>query len=318
MRYALYLLLFLVLAVEILTRIFMPEAVSVLIHDERSLTYDYDPVLGWFPKRGDQREFTGSRKILVSHNSRGFRDREPGLKTKPRIVFLGDSFVWGYDVEQEERFTEKLQEKLPEFEILNLGVSGYGTDQALLLLEREFSFYQPDFVLLIFSPNDRRDNSSSMAYGYGKPYFVRNHNGVLLPQGIPARRSSVYLLKKKAGFFKESVFLNMTFLIFEKLRDHEVPDPTEVLVGTMASFTKERGSHFAIGMVDSDLRLQQFCVEKRIPVVDLSQVDSRYRFPSHGQHWTPEGHVRVSQQIYDFLSQDDFLAAKHQKVEITR
>ncbi len=97
--------------------------------DERSLTYRYDATLGWFPQAGAEKSFTGSRTVRVRHNALGFRDHEYAEKRKPRIAFLGDSFVWGYDAEADERFTERLQGRLPEVEVLNLGVSGYGTDQ---------------------------------------------------------------------------------------------------------------------------------------------------------------------------------------------
>jgi len=70
--------------------------------DERSLAYRYDDQLGWFPKANDELTYTGSRKIHIAHNDRGFRDLDhDAQKTRPRLIFLGDSFVWGYDVEQE-------------------------------------------------------------------------------------------------------------------------------------------------------------------------------------------------------------------------
>ena len=73
-----------------------------LHEDERNLTYRYDPELGWFPIANSKKGFTGSRTIHIEHNSRGFRDVEHVVGAKPRIIFLGDSFVWGYDVEQSE------------------------------------------------------------------------------------------------------------------------------------------------------------------------------------------------------------------------
>lgn len=62
--------------------------------------------------------------ISVVHNSHGFRGPEPVNNSKPNVLIIGDSFVWGYDVEASERFTEKLQENHPEWNMYNLGVSG--------------------------------------------------------------------------------------------------------------------------------------------------------------------------------------------------
>ena len=44
-------------------------------------------------------------------------------------MFVGDSFVWGYDVEASERFTELLRDEFPGIRIVNAGVNAYGTDQ---------------------------------------------------------------------------------------------------------------------------------------------------------------------------------------------
>src|SRR4051794_33322557 len=98
--------------------------------------YNYDAELGWFPVPNSDGSFTGMRTIRVRHNSLGLRDVEPDAAPKPTIAFFGDSFVWGYDAEQNERFTEILRAKMPEQRIVNAGVTAYGTDQEYLLLRR--------------------------------------------------------------------------------------------------------------------------------------------------------------------------------------
>ena len=118
--------------------------------DERNLNYRYDEELGWFPVENSKQSYEGSRSIKVEHNSRGFRDSDHIVDTKPRIIFVGDSFVWGSDVEKQERFTEKLRGKLTNWSVYNLGVSGYGTDQEYLLLKRHYDFYSPNIVFLVF------------------------------------------------------------------------------------------------------------------------------------------------------------------------
>ena len=54
-----------------------------------------------------------------SRSSLGLRDIEPDAARKPAIAFIGDLFVWGYDVEQNERFTEVLRAKITEQRIIN-------------------------------------------------------------------------------------------------------------------------------------------------------------------------------------------------------
>src|SRR5205823_3896421 len=131
-------------------------------------TFRFDPDLGWLPIAGATSRFAGSRVVTVQHNSLGLRDIEPQTGSRPTLLFLGDSFVWGYDVEAEERFTDILRRDLPGYRIVNAGVPGYGTDQAFLLLERLWGRIAPDVVVLMFcADNDRDDNSSNFRYeGY--------------------------------------------------------------------------------------------------------------------------------------------------------
>jgi hypothetical protein len=102
-------------------------------------------------------------------NSLGFRDREREMAKAPdtyRILSIGDSFTWGaYGVEADETFSAILEKMLnttyPErsFEVLNMGVFGYGTDNELRFYRKEGVKYAPDCVLVnFFIGNDFYDN----------------------------------------------------------------------------------------------------------------------------------------------------------------
>src|SRR5262249_8443411 len=89
--------------------------------DERSTVVQYDAELGWFPRANLHQVFAStSRPITVTSNAMGFRDRPmPPVTDRPRLVFVGDSMVWGFDAEQGERFTDLLQEERPDWDVLN-------------------------------------------------------------------------------------------------------------------------------------------------------------------------------------------------------
>src|SRR5450631_2709513 len=117
---------------------------------ERSLSYRYDPELGWAPIPSSTSIVTNARTIHVQHNSLGLRDSEFSLDARPTIMFLGDSFVWGLDAEADERFTDLLKPRIPGYKILAAGVSGFGSDQEYLLLQRLWPKVRPAAVVLIF------------------------------------------------------------------------------------------------------------------------------------------------------------------------
>ena len=66
-----------------------------------------------------------------------------------RVLVLGDSFTWGFGVEQEQIFTEVIENSRKDVEVINAGVSGYSPDQELIWLREQGMHFQPDLVLLL-------------------------------------------------------------------------------------------------------------------------------------------------------------------------
>jgi hypothetical protein len=133
-------LLLFFLLLEAYLALFSPHKVTArpFFHIQ-SFFCEYHPVRGWANKPGyrDIVRVSDRSSFTVTHNSSGQRGREyptARLKGVTRILALGDSFTWGFGVEDREVFTEVLASGPGGFEVVNLGVSGYGTDQELLLL----------------------------------------------------------------------------------------------------------------------------------------------------------------------------------------
>jgi hypothetical protein len=110
---------------------------------ERSLTYQYDSELGWAPVPHSSAVIKNARTIRARHNSLGLRDTEFVRDGRPAMLFIGDSFVWGLDSEADERFTDLLRGNIPDYNIVNAGVSGFGTDQEYLLMQRLWPLIEP-------------------------------------------------------------------------------------------------------------------------------------------------------------------------------
>src|SRR4029453_16015749 len=95
-------------------------------HFELGEAFQFDPELGWLPvPNAAAQQTTGNRTISAKHNSLGLRERELSDIAPHRILFLGGSFTCGYDAEVNERFSDLLQKELPQYGIVNAGVSGY-------------------------------------------------------------------------------------------------------------------------------------------------------------------------------------------------
>jgi len=59
-------------------------------------------------------------------NAFGLRGPEIAIvPTRPRIIVVGGSTVWGLNVREEETFSGFLQKQYPQYEVLNAGVVGF-------------------------------------------------------------------------------------------------------------------------------------------------------------------------------------------------
>lgn len=117
-------------------------------------------------------------------NAQGFRaDRDYAVE-KPegrlRVLVLGDSHTEGFEVRQDSVFSAVAERYLKaqglDAEVLNTGVSGFGTAEELVFLENEGFKYRPNVVVLGFFGNDFNDNMKEGLFVLddGRP-VVRSH-----------------------------------------------------------------------------------------------------------------------------------------------
>src|SRR5688572_7364636 len=86
--------------------------------DHQRLFIEYDSMRGWrniANAKGDY--ITQEFRVSLRYNSRGIRGAEHAYVKQPgtyRVVIMGDSFVEGYTVQEQERVSEVLQRLLNE------------------------------------------------------------------------------------------------------------------------------------------------------------------------------------------------------------
>jgi hypothetical protein len=116
------------------------------------------------------------------------REKPEGVK---RVLVFGDSFVFGLGVDEENLFTTHLEQFLDRsterrHQVLNMGVSGYSTDQQLILLEELGLKLAPDVVVLVMCDNDFLGNTQDFVYSrYYKPYYELDEQGEPSLENIP-------------------------------------------------------------------------------------------------------------------------------------
>jgi hypothetical protein len=166
--------------------------------------YELDQTRGYGLRPGAAGLYRKEGRSYVGINSDGLRDREHPL-TKPantlRIALIGDSYAEALAVPLEQTFWSVMKEKLGEcdaasgkaIEIINFGVSGYGTGQELLTLRDRVWKYSPDVVMLtVTTNNDVADNSRALKKVDEIPYFVYRDNQLALDNSFQSSRTFLW------------------------------------------------------------------------------------------------------------------------------
>ena len=279
-------------------------------NSERSLTYGYDAELGWAPIPNSSSTVTTARTIHAQHNSLGLRDIEFERDGRPTLLFIGDSFVWGVDAEAGERFTDLLRDRIANYRTVNAGVSGFGTDQEYLLLQRLWPKLEPTVVVLIFcTDNDRLDNGTNIRYdGHQKPYFATLADGTLMLRGQPVPKSrQVYM--QQDWLVRHLWLARVAAFATTEIRHPQldVPDPTERLVSKIREFVEAHGARLVVGLQRSDDKLMQHLGAEKIPFVGFDGAEAYSSL--YGAHWTPAGHRLVAERLLGLLVENNIVKA---------
>lgn len=164
--FAVYLII-LVLLIEISLRIFYPQPVfKRKLPESFPRIYETGDYLPFKLKPNSKDYFLGpidEFNASVEINSKGYRDYEFDVEKKIdeyRILFLGDSFTFGWAVELEETYHKQLEKRLnSNYEVISAGwVSGQSPDTAYLYLKKEGIELNPDMVIIgVYIGNDFDD-----------------------------------------------------------------------------------------------------------------------------------------------------------------
>jgi len=302
--------------------------------------HDSDPALGWRGKPSIRMRFhRPDFDALVENGPDGWRRPDPPPPAQPveKVLFLGDSFTWGWGVNQGEVFTDELQRRLPpSIGVYNRGVNAFGTAQEYLLMQRELANGHYDKVVVMFFFNDVHNNIDGR---HGRrPYFTVA-NGRLQPANQPA----VPLMSPLTRFLKDHIWtIQLITSQFNALRDrfegdesddaegaggpdldaHTLAgaDETTRLLAAMQQLAREHGAELYVVWVPHRSELEQqpsampfiravhtlvaeSCRSAGIPFIDLTQpFYDRTRAGArlifpHDEHWNADGHRLAAEAL---------------------
>ena len=313
------------------------------VSPERDRFWKYDSLLGWAHEPGQEGIFeTPQFRTLVRINENGLRDRQHSYERQndlDRILVLGDSFAWGYGVEEAERFSQLLEKSLG-VEVINAGVSGYSTDQELLWYQNEGIKYDTDLVILVIAGNDVGDNEQQLVSTiYYKPRFVIE-DGELVLTGYPVPKTSpkgklIYSVSQRSAlayFLVQRYFDGLSTYSRWKVNSEHANSPvsninaerepfrlTIALIDEIRNIAESRKAKFMIvatgrwwngppgetyhDFIDQ-LQTEGFLV---LDVEALPSFDPDEMVIPEDGHWNGAGHAFTAEAIEAIIEQDQLL-----------
>jgi hypothetical protein len=155
--------------------------------------FRYDRRLGWRLTPGWQgrhRHWDYDVKYAVNRDGLRANGTPANADATNVIAVVGDSFTFGFGVNDDETFIHRLDQRLGmDTHVMNFAVPGYSTDQeALLIEERVLPRAPTEILLVVYLGNDLFDNLRPFPLqgANAKPYFeLRGGHPVLCNVPVP-------------------------------------------------------------------------------------------------------------------------------------
>jgi hypothetical protein len=184
-----------------------------------------------------------------------------------RLYIFGDSITWGWPNEDEDTFAWLLQQRLPDYSVLNFAQNGYGNVHALIQLRRLRETVKPSDIVLII---------------YGDYFNVRN---VAAPSRLREFRNtqdtyrySKNLTHPKAALNQGRLAIEYVPLLCENLHgycDQADPDQNQMFEVTKAIFADIINlvdARVIVGYIngpDQEDPVTSFLRQRDIDIIDL-------------------------------------------------
>lgn len=181
----------------------------------------YDKDLLWTMKKNYYESYDSLIKTVNEDGFRGKNVRYQKTKGTKRIMILGDSYTVGYDFSDEQIFTSLLEKKLnsnnhEHYEIINIAVPAWATDQEYIYLKKFGIKYKPDYVILMASPNDIRESFCKKIFeivdsnlSSEEPKYIKLPFEEIFYWGLANHSSFFQYLQKKKYFTDYGDFLRL-------------------------------------------------------------------------------------------------------------
>ena len=263
------------IASELMLRIVHPCRRMPYVSMTQGYLVEYDSLIGWIGRKNCNAELAGMDfSVIIRHNSRGNRSStEPIRSGKTNILVVGDSQAWGWGVQNNEVFSERMMQLDSKLNVYNIAVPGYGTDQEYLGLRRFLNYpdnRRMDYVVIQFSANDFNDVGRAVSSQHPKPLFTFDGDTLVLtnipvPRPLSISTPHPRRIASRWSFWNHFHLINlmekarMNQIRARRVDKHPLDDPADSI----------RNEHNTRVVIELFRMIKDLCATHDIPVIVL-------------------------------------------------
>ena len=237
-------------------------------------------------------------------------------ETKEGIWIFGGSFTYGWSVNDEETYALLLQEHIPDYNVVNYGVNGYGTLHALLQFKEALTQMKPPKVAIIAYAS-MHDHRNTFLRSRRKLIAPWNKLGpVLQPYARLNKDGSIEISMaeveyKAFPFMKKSAFVHFLEESYNKYEDnfYHSHDVTEAIILEIFKLAREHNVKLVVaGILQDNITADalEFARENGIDTIDISVdlTNDAYTNRPHDHHPSALAHKEYAEKLETYLREN--------------
>ena len=288
---------------------------------------EFDPTFGWKPKAFLHTHYLADDVFYATTDAQGWRGNT-SLSDSDIVVF-GDSFAWGYGVDDRNHFASVA---IP-LRIKAIGTMGYNMVQAFQWMEHLSSYlHGKSVVWFIYYGNDLYENLVPHMRHYRMP-FMRKTNGTRGWEIVTSHLSpQAWSFTSEHRDIGEKYYEKLAELCSETFLSQRAYAACAFLIGQAKVLCEEVGAQLSVvGIPDivqfsaqgvtrlqalvpesqcvdpnyPDKQIRQICDGLDVPFVSLKDHLNICDHKKYDVHWNEKGHRKVAgvlmQMYYDYI-----------------
>lgn len=231
--------------------------------------------------------------------------------TKPEIWILGCSFTYGWSLNDNETYAWLLQAKLPQYEIVNFGVNGYGTLHSFIQFKEALKQgNKPKIAVIAYAGfHDRRN---TLLRARSKQMAAWNKLGILLQPDarLDGKNNFIYSMTKleydEWPLMRVSALVNFLEVNYNQFEEglYKSHDVSKAIIEEFNRLAKANGVKLVVAGINAgSAKMLKELSQEGIATVDISvdlKIPANNNLP-HDLHPSAVANRQYADKLENFL-----------------